>query len=129
MPNYNPKGRVRMSERGHLGAARSAETRRRIAVVMRKIDLTGLWDATGGDFTKEQLIQAIRYQVPRPDLRGGGHDTDWRCDRCHHFNSIGRWECGACGSSTPANGRLTRAALRERAAEHRIAAIMRNSRL
>jgi hypothetical protein len=61
--------------------------------------------------------------VNAPNRSGGGHDSDWRCPHCRHFNTIKRRMCAKCGH-TPANGRLTRAVWRERAAEHRTAAIL-----
>jgi hypothetical protein len=64
-----------------------------------------------------------------PKRSGGSHDNDWRCPSCHHFNSEKRWACAKCEALAPANGRLTRKALRERAAEHRTMAILRNHEL
>jgi hypothetical protein len=55
--------------------------------------------------------------LTRPNLSGGSHNNDWPCPYCSHVNSIKRQACARCGK-TPANGRLTRAALREKAAEH-----------
>ena len=61
----------------------------------------------------------------RPNRSGGSHDGDWRCAKCRGFNSIKSRSCSKCGSLAPANGRITRRALRERAEEHRTAAILR----
>jgi hypothetical protein len=63
--------------------------------------------------------------LERSNCSGGSHDCDWRCPNqdCRHFNSIKRRACAACGE-IPDNGRMTRKALRERAAEHRIVAIL-----
>jgi hypothetical protein len=65
----------------------------------------------------------VAKPAKRPKLSGGSHDTDWRCPYCRHFNSIKRRLCAQCVRS-PGNGRLTRAALRERVAEHRVEAIL-----
>ena len=61
----------------------------------------------------------------QPNRSGGSHDSDWRCATCLGFNSIKRRCCSKCGSLAPANGRITRRALGERAAEQRTAAILR----
>jgi len=61
----------------------------------------------------------------RPSRSGGSHATDWRCPSCHRFNSIKCRACAKCKAVSPANGRLTRAALHEREVEHRNAATLR----
>ena len=61
----------------------------------------------------------------QPNRSGGSHENDWRCATCRGFNSINSRSCSKCGSLAPANGRMTRRALRERAAEHRTEAILR----
>ena len=63
--------------------------------------------------------------LKRPNCSGGSHWNDWRCPNCRHFNSEKRRACIKCRSVAPANGRLTRRALDERAAEHRTRAILR----
>jgi len=63
--------------------------------------------------------------LKRPKRSGGSHEYDWRCPHCHHFNSEKRRACAKCKALAPANGRLTRKALRERAEEHRNGAILR----
>ena len=65
----------------------------------------------------------------RPNLSGGSHDNDWLCPGCHHRNSLKRRMCAECGTPAPLNGRITRKALRERAAEHRIKATLRRHSL
>jgi hypothetical protein len=64
--------------------------------------------------------------VKRPNRSGGSHDTDWRCPYCRRFNSFKRRSCAnaKCGKSPP-NGRLTRAALREREAWHKNEAMLK----
>ena len=56
--------------------------------------------------------------LTRPNLSGGSHDNDWPCPYCRHVNSIKRLSCAECHRS-PANGRMTKAALRKREKEHR----------
>ncbi|MGA2183827.1 MAG: hypothetical protein ABSH47_12420 [Bryobacteraceae bacterium] len=80
-----------------------------------------VWEITGRQFTLDQIAEAMRPA----HRRGGSHDTDWRCPECHCFNSIRSHRCRRCKRFAPANGRMTRAALRERAAEHRTTAILR----
>jgi hypothetical protein len=58
------------------------------------------------------------------DRRGGSDDTDWRCPECHRFNSTYSRQCRKCKAIAPWNGRVTRKALREKAAEHAITAIL-----
>jgi hypothetical protein len=84
-------------------------------------DLGSVFAKTGGKVTLDQVEEAMRPQ----NLAGGDHAQDWRCPKCHHFNNIDRRMCSQCSAWAPKNGRLTRAALRERAAEHRTAAILR----
>lgn len=72
-------------------------------------------------FTKELIAEALRPV----DRRGGSHDADWRCPNCRHFSSIRQRACGTCREPGPLNGRLTRAALRERSIEHRIQSTLR----
>ena len=73
-----------------------------------------VWEATGQRSTVEEVIEAMRP----PDLSSGDHVTDWRCPLCHDLNSIKRRACATCNGVPPGNQRLTRAALRERRAEH-----------
>ena len=101
MANYRPKGPEYMRELARRGARRSAETRQRKSVE----------DILVGQYEKEQGIdlESGLLGVPAARLQnrsGGSHDTDWRCPY-------------------PENGRLTRAALRTRAAEHRTEAILK----
>lgn len=105
---------------GRLGGIKSGETRRLNAVTLRMAAFYLVWEATGHRFTPEETVEAMRP----PDLSSGDHDTDWRCPHCYHFNSIRRRACAGCNAVSPANGRLTRAALHERVAEHRTAAIL-----
>ena len=119
--NYLPKGRDRMVELGRTAGRKSGGARRRNALLIRMFDLASVWAKTGGNFTPDQVELAMRPK----SMRGGNHDTDWRCPKCHHFNSIQRRMCAQCFAGAPKNGRLTKAALREKAAEHRTAAILR----
>jgi hypothetical protein len=121
MANYLPKGRERMAELGQMAGRKSGETRRRNALLIRMLDLASVQAKVDGNLTLDQVEEAMRPQK----LAGGNHDTDWRCPKCRHFNSIDRRMCSQCSAWAPKNGRLTRAALRERAAEHRTAAILR----
>jgi thiol-disulfide isomerase/thioredoxin len=63
--------------------------------------------------------------LKRPNLSGGSHDNDWRCPSCHHFNSEKRRACAKCNNVAPANGRITRRALRAREKEHRTQGYLR----
>jgi hypothetical protein len=82
-----------------------------------------IWELTGRRFTFSQMLEAMRPV----DRRGGSHDSDWRCPHpeCHHFNSEKRRMCAKCKALAPANGRLTRKALRERTAGYRTLAILK----
>ena len=73
-----------------------------------------------GGFANEEIVEALEPL----DARGGSHDDDWRCPSCRHFNSEKRRARAKCEAVAPMNGRRTRKALRERAAEHRNAAIL-----
>jgi hypothetical protein len=122
MANYLPKGRARMSALGRLGGRCSGETRRRNAFTLKMASLFSVWyTCQKGGCTNEEIIEALQPI----DARGGGHDDDWRCPSCHHFNSEKRRACAKCKAVAPMNGRLTRKALRERAEEHRTMAILR----
>ena len=139
MANHRPKGVEYMRELGSRGGLKSGETRRLNAAV-RIIEEYGrrkrgietpaagsdrkqavaheVWAATGRRFTLDEIAEAMR-PVNR---RGGSHDLDWRCPHCRRFNSIRRESCARCFRA-PQNGRWTRAALRESAAEHRNAGL------
>jgi hypothetical protein len=141
MANHQPKGDVFMRKIARRGGLASGETRRlkrvqrlltgfpceelgiavpgtindpRLAAVLE------MWELTGRRYTFEQIVEVLRPV----DHRGGSHDNDWRCPSCHHFNSEKRRAGAKCKSVAPANGRLTRKALRERAEEHKTAAIL-----
>jgi hypothetical protein len=140
MPNYRAKGSELMRELGRRGGVKSGETRSRKRIERllaeyqwRKYGIKPVagddrypasvyyvWEFTGRRFTLEQISEAMRPE----DKRGGSHNTDWRCPHCGNFSSIKRWYCGVCHHIAPMNGRLTRAALRERSAEHRTQAIL-----
>jgi hypothetical protein len=120
MANHSPKGTEKMRALGRLGGQKSGEIRRRNAFLLRMLDLYSVRGMLGGHLTLEQVAEAMRP----PDQSSGDHDTDWRCPRCGHFSSFKRRACAKCASLAPANGRLTRAALRERQAEHRTQAIL-----
>jgi hypothetical protein len=107
MANYQPKGEeyMRLASRG--GQA-SVETRRKDRVAK----LLGIPPVPA------ELLK-------RPNLSGGSHDNDWRCPSCHHFNSEKRRACAKCNNVAPANGRITRRALRAREKEHRTQGYLR----
>jgi uncharacterized paraquat-inducible protein A len=121
MPNYLAKGVERMRELGRQGGLKSGETRRANAFTLRMAAFYVVWDMTGKHFSPVHILEAMRPE----DRSSGDHDTDWRCPACHHFNSIKSRACAKCKAVAPANGRLTRKALRERAADHRTMAILR----
>jgi hypothetical protein len=126
MANYLPKGRERMSGLGRLGGVKSGETRRRNAFTLKLAGWYAIWEPCHKrGSTDEEIAEALQPV----DKRGGSHDTDWRCPRCRHFNSIKRRACAKCNSVAPANGRRTRAALRERVEEHKTAAILKEDGL
>ena len=91
-----------------LGGVASGETRRRkkVAKIL-------------------ELPKMPAEMLRRPNRSGGSHESDWRCPGCRAFNSIHRRACSTCECLAPANGRLTKRALRERAAEHWTEAILR----
>ena len=74
---------------------------------------------TSGRLTPEQIAEAVRAW-----RRGGSHATDWRCPKCRHFNVEKRRSCAKC-ACVPQR-RISRARLRVRAEQHRIAATLRN---
>jgi hypothetical protein len=141
MPNQHPKGIEQMRELARRGGIASGETRRlkRAERIVR--DYAGqrsdapvpggprdshtqlihfVWEATHGRFSLDEIAWSMRPV----DRRGGPHDSDWRCPRCHKCNCAKSFMCGECGSLAPANGRITRTRLDTRALEHRIAAIL-----
>jgi hypothetical protein len=61
--------------------------------------------------------------------RGGSDDNDSRCPDCYRSNSIKSRQCRKCKRLAPANGWLTRKALRELAAERRTRAILKKHEL
>jgi hypothetical protein len=122
MANYLPKGRERMRTLGQLGGMSSGEIRRQNAFTLKMANLFSFWfDCQKGGLTDEEIIEGLR----RPDARGGSHEYDWRCPGCHHVNSEKRRMCAKCEAMAPENGRQTRKALRERAEEHKVAAILK----
>jgi hypothetical protein len=70
----------------------------------------------------DALLAAGFYK--EPNRSRGSHESDWRCVNRGHFSSIKNRACAKCRRPGPWNGRMTRKALRERAEEHRIAAIL-----
>ncbi len=127
MPNYLPKGRELMRELCRRGGQKSGRARRDTAdelhilriVVFGAIPVEEAWNSTPAE-----LIERAT-KASRRGRSGGSHDTDWRCPHCHHYNHIERHSCAKCHEFAPANDRLTRAALRDRAEEHRTQAILR----
>jgi len=78
-------------------------------------------------FSERFEPEPVPVEAPKgPNRSGGSQDSDWRCTNpeCRQYNSIQRRVCAKCNTVSPRNGRRTRKALRERAAEHRIAAIL-----
>jgi hypothetical protein len=124
MPNHHAKGREQMRKLGRKGGLASGEKRR-----MKKFEawLVVVASELGVDMSALLLHSALRRAgfFRGPKRSGGSHEYDWRCPSCHHFNSEKRRACAKCKALAPMNGRLTRKALRERAEEHRIAAILR----
>jgi len=107
-----------MRARARRGGLKSGEARRKKKVVTALIAQY----ARETDTDLDPASLDVR-PVKRPNLSGGSHDTDWRCPFCRHYNSTKRRSCAKC-FRTPANGRWTRARLRERAAERRTQAIL-----
>ena len=121
MANFLPKGRERMRNLGRSGGLESGKKRRLNAITLKIASWYPVWDVCqSAGCTDEEIVEALRPI----DARGGGHDDDWRCPGCHHFNSAKRRTCAECKAVAPKNGRLTRKALRERAEEHRTRAIL-----
>ena len=108
-----------MRSRARLGGQKSGEARRKKRAAKGLIGQYA--DERGIDL--DPALLDVR-SVKRPNLSGGSHDTDWRCPFCRHYNSIKRRSCAKC-FLTPANGRWTRARLRERAAERRTQSMLR----
>jgi len=118
MANYLPKNADEMRERARLGGLKSGETRR-LKRVNRILCAIG---AEQGIYVEPWRASGPRPHYPRP---GGSHDSDWRCPLCRRFNHIQIHRCQNCKEFAPKNGRITRAELRERAAEHRTKATLR----
>jgi hypothetical protein len=111
MANHCAKGEEYMRKIAWRGGLKSGKTRRR-----KKI-------------AKFLGLPPVAAEMLKREKRSGGsHDNDWPCPYCGHVNSIKRQACVECGR-TPANGRMTNAARRERAEEHRIAAIFQKHEL
>jgi hypothetical protein len=125
MANNKPRAVEYMRDLGRRGGLKSGETRHeaRVCGILAEcaaqkgtgvpldlLDPTEIWP--------ESILE-------RESRAGGSHDTDWRCRECLHFNSIKSRACSKCRTPGPLNGRLTRAALRERQAEHRNRAILK----
>jgi hypothetical protein len=122
MGTYKRKRDAHIREIGRQGGLASGETRR-LARVRRIITEYASRKGIGvpPDITETQPESILK----RESRAGGSHDTDWRCPKCHHFNSIKSRACSKCQTPSPTNGRMTRAVLRERQAEHRNRAILR----
>ena len=106
---------------GRRGGLKSGETRR----LKRVHQILAEYAAQKGIPDPLQLVDVLPEELLKRESRAGGsHDIDWRCRRCHHFNSIKTRACSKCLTVSPPNGRLTRAALRELQAEHRNRAIL-----
>jgi len=118
MANYIVKGADIMRALAQRGGQKNGETRRKKKVVTALIAQY----AREHDTDHDPALLDVR-PVKRPNLSGGSHDSDWPCSNpdCHR-NSIKRRSCAKC-FRTPANGRWTRARLRERVAEHNTKAI------
>lgn len=117
MPNPRVKGVEKMCTLARVGGLKSAETRqlKRVERIVTQ-------------YAREQAVDLDAAlpsagPVKRPNRSGGSHDTDWRCPKCRRFYSFKRRMCPRC-ELTPPNGRMTRARLRERTAEHRTQAIL-----
>jgi hypothetical protein len=142
MANRRPKGREYMrtlGRRGGLASGKARELKRvggiigggclnRQSGVEPATEDDGysaavheVWDATGRRDTVDQTAEVTR---PR-DNRGGSHDSDWRCPSCRRFISTRLLMCMKCECLALANGRKTRAALREAAADHGTMAYLR----
>jgi hypothetical protein len=102
-----------MGELARVGGVNSGKMRRRLRELKK-----------GMPASERGEVSAAMLNAKPPSRSGGSHVNDWRCPQCLHFNSIQRRMCAKC-SHSPANGRLTRGRLREMAAEHRTAAILR----
>jgi hypothetical protein len=107
MANHPPKGHAYMLEIASRDGVASGRTRHKKKVA----NLLGI---------PPMPVELLK----RPKRSGGSHDNDWRCPHCHHFNSEKRRACAECKAVAPMNGRPTRKALRERAAEHRTRAVL-----
>jgi hypothetical protein len=114
-----------MRELARRGGLKSGETRRGKRAERIIAEFARSTDAPA---SLSDQIDALVHDgfFQRENRSGGSHDSDWRCPQCHGFNSIKSRMCSHCGAFSPTNGRLTKAALRARAAEHRTTAILHN---
>ena len=107
-----PRSVEYMRDLGRRGGLKSGETRR----VRRILTEYAAQKGTGVPLDILDPTEIWPESILKRESRAGGsHDTDWRCRKCHHFNSIKSRACSKCKTPGPVNGRLTRAALRERA--------------
>jgi len=122
MANYTRRSVKYMRELGRRGGLKSGETRR----LKRASQIVADYASQKGTGVPFEMTKLLPEAVLKPESRAGGsRDTDWRCRECRHFNSLKSRACSKCRTVSPTNGRLTRAALRERQAEHRTKAILR----
>jgi len=121
MGTYKGKPAAHMREIGCQGGFKSGETR-----LLNRVDrIVAEYAAEKGIPLPPDITEILPESILKRESRAGGsHDTDWRCPKCHHFNSIKSRGCSKCQTVSPTNGRLTRAALRERQAEYRNQAIL-----
>ena len=122
MASYKRKRDANIREIGRQGGLKSGETRRldRVRRIIKE------YASRKGIALPPDITEILPEELLKRESRAGGsHDTDWRCRKCHHFNSIKSRACSKCQTVSPRNGRLTRAALRERQAEYRNRAILR----
>ena len=93
------------------GGLKGSETRRRLRELKKRVK-------------SPDPVSAAMLKAKRPSFSGGWHVNDLRCPQCRQYNSIKRRLCAKCGHS-PANGRLTKAALKVRTEEHCVQATIR----
>jgi hypothetical protein len=125
MANHLAKGRERMRALGSAGGKKSGEARRLNAYELDMLKALVFRTCTWEEFWQSTPQELLDRHLFREKHAGGSHESDWRCPKCRHYNTFKLGICSKCRELAPTNGRLTRKALRERAAEHRTRAILR----
>lgn len=88
MANNKPRPVEYMRDLGRRGGLKSGETRHEVRG-RRILTKCAAQKGTGVPLDLLDPTEIWPESILKRDSRtGGSHDTDWRCRKCHHFNSI-----------------------------------------